>query len=110
MGEKKYMVKKKNRQKKGKKDALARSHCATSSNIYSTGGLNLKLVELYIYLEWKDVFEANEQGVDSESRNSKTLQFQLIWRIYGVENFDKDYKLALRENASLGEKMLLAFL
>ena len=42
-----------------------------------------------IYLELKDVFEANEQGVDGESRNSKTLQFQRIWRICGVGNFDK---------------------
>ena len=33
---------------KCKKDTLARSHYATSSHIYSTGGLNLKLVELYL--------------------------------------------------------------
>ena len=71
------MVKKKNGQKKGKIDTLARSHCATSSNIYSTGGRNLKLVELYLP-RIKRYIRANEQGFDGESRNSKTLQFQRI--------------------------------
>ena len=41
------MVKKK-RPKKDKKVTLARSHCATLSSIHSTGGRNLKLVELYL--------------------------------------------------------------
>ena len=48
MGKKNIWFKKKNGQKKGKKDTLAWSHCATSSNFYSTGGRNLKLVELYL--------------------------------------------------------------
>ena len=42
------VLKKNNGQKKCKKDTLARSHYATSLHIYSTGGLNLKLVELYL--------------------------------------------------------------
>ena len=42
------MYGKKKRPKKVQKDTLAKSYCATSSNIYFTGGRNLKLVELYL--------------------------------------------------------------